>query len=99
MPNFSIFKIFQIFGIVSAWATKAFADGRVTMTEALELVVSLCAVLGLPTDFDIPNSNQTQEIIPDAFLTSGALPGEEKDLDDAGRPPPEEESPKLAGLK
>lgn len=74
MVNFSIFKIFEIFGIVSAWATKAFADGRVTMTEALELVVSLCAILGLPTDFEIPNSGQPPEIIPDAFITSGTLP-------------------------
>jgi len=54
MPEFSIFKIFQIFGIVSTWATKAFADGVVTLSEAVELAVALCAILGIPTKLDLP---------------------------------------------
>ncbi|MBA7607366.1 hypothetical protein ES703_14525 [subsurface metagenome] len=54
MPDFSIFKIFQIFGIVSTWATKAFADGVVTLSEAVELAVALCAILGIPTKLDLP---------------------------------------------
>ena len=88
MPEFSVFKIFQIFGIVSTWATKAFADGVVTLSEAVELAVALCAILGIPTKLDLPDTKPTMEVIPDTSGDSEKLPGEEKDLDDSERPPP-----------
>lgn len=96
--NFSIFKIFQIFGIVSTWATKAFADGVVTLAEAVELAIALCAILGIPTQLDLPDPNPTVEVVPDTSLDLQELPGEEKDLTDSERPPPDEESPKLKSL-
>lgn len=85
MPNFSVFKIFQIFGIVSAWATKAFADGVVTLTEAIELAISLCAILGIATQLDLPN--QAFEQVPETIELAQA---EGEDVE-AGheRPPPE----------
>ena len=49
----SIWKIFAIFGIVSAWSEKALADGKVTADEAAELVTKLGAALGLPTEIEI----------------------------------------------
>jgi len=61
MPEFSVFKIFQIFGIVSSWATKAFADGVVTLSEAVELAISLCAILGIPTKLDLPGAPEEAE--------------------------------------
>ncbi|MBA7605379.1 hypothetical protein ES703_12510 [subsurface metagenome] len=75
MPEFSIFKIFQIFGIVSTWATKAFADGKVTLSEAVELALALCAILGVPTELDLPDSKPTEEVIPDASADPDRHPG------------------------
>lgn len=59
--DFSILKIFHIFGIVSAWATKAFEDGKVTLTEAVSLAIQLAALLGIPTQIDLP-----EEVTQDA---------------------------------
>jgi len=48
-----IFMIFQFFGIISAWSVKALEDGKVTIQEGLELVLSLTAILGVKPEFDI----------------------------------------------
>lgn len=97
--NFSIFKIFQIFGIVSTWATKAFADGKVTLAEAVELAITLCAIIGVPTELDLPDSSPTMEVIADTSGDPGKLPGEEEGLTYSEKLRLEEVSPKLAGLK
>lgn len=49
----SFLKIFTVFGILSAWATQALADGKVTLEEALDLIQQLAAALSLPLDFDV----------------------------------------------
>jgi len=74
MPDFSIFKIFQIFGIVSTWATKAFADGKVTLPEAAELAFDLCAILGIPTQLALPAPDATGKLIPGASGDPDKLP-------------------------
>lgn len=48
-----IFMIFQFFGVISAWASRALEDGKVTAAEGLELVVALAGILGVQTEFDI----------------------------------------------
>jgi len=48
-----IFLIFQFFGIISAWASKALEDGKVTAAEGLELVVALAGVLGVEPEFSV----------------------------------------------
>jgi len=48
-----IFKIFTIFGLVSAWSVQALADKKITLNEALDLVHQLAAALGVPTEYDI----------------------------------------------
>ena len=48
------FKILQIMGIVTTWSGQAMADGKITLTEAVELAVRIAAVLGIPTEIDIP---------------------------------------------
>jgi len=53
----NFWMIFQVFGIVSAWATKALADGKITITEAAELGAQLGKLLGIPTDVSIPTPN------------------------------------------
>lgn len=50
----SIFKIFVIFGAVSTWAEKAFADGKVSAREYMDLGEQLAAILGIPLEHDIP---------------------------------------------
>jgi len=80
MPEFSIFKIFQIFGIVSTWATKAFADGKVTLAEAVELAIALCAILNIPTELDLPDSNPTTEKIQDIHTDEQEIKDIENDL-------------------
>lgn len=44
--------IFTFFGIISAWASKALEDGKVTAQEAFELVISLAKVLDVTLEFD-----------------------------------------------
>lgn len=48
------FKVFAVFGIVSSWATRALADGKVTLTEALQLVSELATLLGVESLFELP---------------------------------------------
>lgn len=50
-----IFKIFTIFGIVSSWAAKALEDGRVTLTEAVELATLLAGALGITPAIEVPD--------------------------------------------
>lgn len=45
--------IFSFFGIISAWASKALEDGKITAAEGFELVVSLAHVLGVTPEFDV----------------------------------------------
>lgn len=52
--NFSIFKIFQIFGIVSTWATVALADGKITLEEAVDLAVKIAEILGVKIEIEVP---------------------------------------------
>lgn len=54
MPGISVWKIFQVFGVVSAWSAKALEDGRITLGEAVELAAGLAALLGIPTDIMLP---------------------------------------------
>ncbi len=52
--NFSIFKVFQIFGIVSNWATKALADGKVTLNEAADLAIKIAELLDVTIEIEVP---------------------------------------------
>ncbi len=54
--NFSIFKIFQIFGIVSNWASQALADGKITLEEAVQLAMAIASILGVQIEIDVPES-------------------------------------------
>ena len=49
----SIFKIFIIFGIVSKWADKALADGKITLMELTDLAINIAEILGVEADLDI----------------------------------------------
>jgi hypothetical protein len=57
----SIWKIFAIFGIVSAWAERALADGKVTATEAAELVTALAGELGISFEIEVFKPNKAPE--------------------------------------
>lgn len=48
-----IFMIFQFFGVISSWASKALEDGKVTAAEGLELVVALAGILGVQPEFSV----------------------------------------------
>ncbi|MBE9546701.1 MAG: hypothetical protein IMF10_04285 [Proteobacteria bacterium] len=52
--NISMFKIFQIFGIVSTWAMTALADGKITIQEAVDLAVSIAGILGVAMEVEVP---------------------------------------------
>jgi len=54
--NFSIFKIFKIFGLVSAWADQALQDGKITLVEAVDLATMIAGVLGINTEIDVPGN-------------------------------------------
>jgi hypothetical protein len=52
--NFSIFKIFQIFGLVSTWANQALADGKITLDEAVDLAMQIAKILGVAIEIELP---------------------------------------------
>jgi hypothetical protein len=58
--NFSIFKIFQIFGIVSNWAAKALADNKITLEEAVQLATLIAAILGVKIEIEVPAGIQEE---------------------------------------
>lgn len=82
--NIPIFKIFTVFGVVSTWAEAALADGKVTLTEAVELVTNLAAILGIRTELEIPTASFTQALETD--LPSKPAEGETEP--EHKRPPP-----------
>ena len=45
--------IFTFFGIISAWASKALEDGKISAQECYELVNALAEVLGVTLEFDV----------------------------------------------
>lgn len=53
MHGITPFKIFMLFGIVSAWAEKALKDGNITLTEAAGLAEDLGPVLGIPVQIEV----------------------------------------------
>jgi len=90
----SIFKIFQIFGIVSTWATQALADGKVTLAEAVDLVTQLCAILGVTPELEIPGAQEiveevvgeTSKGVPDATGVIAPGGGDRASLEEAAAP-------------
>lgn len=61
----SIFKIFMIFGLVSAWAARALKDGRISLVEAADLAAQLGTALGVPTELAIPQPTVEVERVVD----------------------------------
>jgi hypothetical protein len=59
--NISIFLIFRIFGVVSKWAEKALEDGKITITETVDLATELAQILGVPLHIDIPTSSPEKD--------------------------------------
>jgi len=82
----NFWMIFQVFGIVSAWATKALEDGKITITEAAELGAQLGKLLGIPTDVSIPIAEAVE-------LPPAANPGDEPPEDAATEEPATSEKP------
>lgn len=59
--NFSILKIFQIFGIASSWSSTALADGKVTLKEAASLAEQIATVLGVEIEIDVAGESEVTE--------------------------------------
>jgi len=86
----SIFLIFSIFGIVSAWAEKALEDGKITIVEAIDLAVELAGLLGIRTEIDmdglLPRAENNAEPEDVDLITTAArgppAEEEEEDLED-----------------
>ncbi|MFX0121494.1 MAG: hypothetical protein ACFFBQ_17520 [Promethearchaeota archaeon] len=80
MPGFSIWQVFQVFGIVSAWSAKALQDGKITLSEAVELAAGLASLLGIPTDIMLPpdetvsNPSDNPEPVAEAFTEPNPHP-------------------------
>ena len=89
--SFGLFKIFQIFGIVSSWATQALADGKVTLVEAVDLVTQLCAILGVTPELEIPGSEPTEEEVINKTSIEPGETSEETDVVSGDRAPPGQE--------
>ena len=82
----NFWMIFQVFGIVSTWSVKALEDGKITLVEAAQLADQLGALLGIPTDLNIPTAEAVE--IPPATDT-----GEELPPDANARSPPASDKP------
>jgi len=95
--QFSLFKIFALFGIISTWADKALADGKVTLVEAVDLVSRLCAVLGIAPELELPGSEPTEEEVKEETSLDSKSPFDGKDPANAERAPPLEVPDKIEG--
>jgi hypothetical protein len=49
----SIFKIFRILGLTTAWAEKATADGKIDKQEIFELVSLILDIAGVKAEIQI----------------------------------------------
>jgi len=49
----SFLKIFQIFGLVSAWFMKAAEDGKIDTDEVVELVEGIVKISGLDITINV----------------------------------------------
>ena len=47
-------KILGIVMVVTSWATRALEDGKIDTDEAAELVKTICAALGVPSEITVP---------------------------------------------
>lgn len=77
--NFSIFKIFQIFGIVANWGNTALEDGKITLKEAVELATLIAGILGVKIEIEVP-IDLLSEKVPEEMAGG--------DIDDLSYPPP-----------
>jgi len=48
------FRIIRIMGIVTAWASKALEDGKITLLEAADLAAQIGEALGIPVEIELP---------------------------------------------
>lgn len=80
--------IFQVFGIVSAWAAKALEDGRITLVEAAELALKLGALLGIPTEVNIPTPGAPEIVAAHAVGEEVPDDEDEPPASNPARPPP-----------
>lgn len=49
-----LLTIITVLSAVSAWATKALADGKIDAAEAAELVTTICGALGVQAAIELP---------------------------------------------
>lgn len=61
-----MFVMLQIIGVMSAWADKALKDGRISIVEALDLIVAIARLLGVPVDDDITTLVAGRDEPPDS---------------------------------
>jgi hypothetical protein len=64
----SIFLIFVIFGVVSKWAEKALEDGKITITETVDLATDLAQILGVPLHIDLPQPEKELTLTDDELI-------------------------------
>lgn len=84
--NFSIFKIFQIFGIVSNWASQALADGKITLDEAVDLAMKIAKILGVEIEIEVPTA-LTGEVNEDEDLFKSLPVVDERTTKPTEKPP------------
>ena len=75
----SFLKVFAIFAIVSGWVKKAFADGKVSVKEGLELVTQLAEALEIPLEWDIPEV--VSDIAEDVLVGQEAVVAEGPEIE------------------
>lgn len=49
----TMFKVFSVVGVVSAWADKALEDGEVSVKEAAELIMEICHIFNITALVDL----------------------------------------------
>lgn len=75
--NISIFTIFRIFGAVSRWADKALEDGKITISETVDLAEDVSSILGIPLEIDIAPPKK-EPIQTDDLIEAQAKPSPHK---------------------
>ena len=53
-------KALRIMGYVSEWSVMALQDNKVTLDEATALAGGVCEILGVKTEFELPEANEEE---------------------------------------
>ncbi len=75
--DLSILKTFKVFGVLSGWVEKALDDGKITVSETVDLAEDIASIIGIPLHIDI-SSDKLKNDDPTALNAELTKPRQHK---------------------